>query len=185
MFSFYHRFLLLFFECFYFTNFLYCNCFFFVRYFMFVLLYRECYGFERAFFYSLAFFSSDSFHTFATVPQGLRICVSPFYCQAFFYLTLIPHICQSTASATYFKEPFLLSGVSYLTLLPHICHSTASASDMREHFLFSEVFTLHSFLTFGTTCFYQDSLESRQFSLEGRRSGACVCLNRTVFSKRY
>ena len=119
MFSFYHWFLLLLFECFYFTNFLYCDCFLFVRYFIFVLLYRECYGFERAFFYSQAFFSSDSFHTFATVRQGLQIWVSPFYCQAFFYLTLIPHIYQSTASATYFKEPFLLSDVSY-TPSPHL-----------------------------------------------------------------
>ena len=41
--------LLLFFECFQFTNFLYRDCFF-VRYFIFVLLHRECYEFERAIF---------------------------------------------------------------------------------------------------------------------------------------
>ena len=55
-------------------------------------------------------------------------------------------------------------------------------------------FTLHSFPTFGTTCFYQGFPGSRQFFLEGcraihwcskHRSGPSVCLNHTVFSKRY
>ena len=43
-----------------------------------------------------------------------------------------------------------------------------------ESFFYSKVFfTIHSFRTFGTTCFYQGI------------PGASICLNYTVFSKRY
>ena len=54
-------------------------------------------------------------------------------------------------------------------------------------------FTLHSFLTFDTTCFYQGFPGSRQFFLEGCRVShwgskhpdPSVYLNHTVFSKKY
>ena len=55
-------------------------------------------------------------------------------------------------------------------------------------------FTLRFFPTFGKICFYQGFPGSRQFFLEGcrtshwgsqHRPGPCVCLNHTVFSKRY
>ena len=45
-------------------------------------------------------------------------------------------------SATDLRELFLLSGIFYLTLLPHVCHSTASAMDLRELFLLSGSFYL-------------------------------------------
>ena len=64
-----------------------------------------------------------------------------------------------------------------------------------ESIFYSQVFfSLHSFPTFGTTCFYQDFSASRQFFLEGcrvshwvlkHRPGQFVCLNHTVFSKKY
>ena len=90
---------------------------------------------------------------------------------------------------------FLLSGFFYLKPFPHICHSTASATDLRELFLLSGVFTLHTFPTFGTICFYHGFPGSWQFFLEGcrasshwgskHRTSLSVCLNHTVFSKRY
>ena len=59
-----------------------------------------------------------------------------------FHLTLLPHICHSTASATNLRELLLLSRVFHLTLLHYICHSTASAMDLREPFLLSGMFYL-------------------------------------------
>ena len=73
-------------------------CSFFVRYFAFVLLYRTCYGFKRTFLLS-----------------------------SVFYLTLLPHICHSTASASDFRELFILSGVFHLTLLPYIWYKLLGA----------------------------------------------------------
>ena len=61
-------------------------------------------------------------------------------------------------------------------------------------FYFQTFFTLHPFLTFGTTCFYQGFPGSWQFFIEGCRAfhwgsklspRPSVCLNHTVFSKRY
>ena len=47
-------------------------------------------------------------------------------------------------SATNLGEVFPLSGIFYLTLLPHISHSNASATDLRELSLPSDIFTLQS-----------------------------------------
>ena len=92
------------------------------------------------------------------------------------------------------ESSFLLSGIFCLKLLPHICHSTASATDLKELFLLSSIFYLLSFLTFGTICFYEGFPGSCQYFLEGcsasywgskYRSRLSVCLNHTVFNKRY
>ena len=117
----------------------------------------------------------------------------------FFFLSSTSFLCCFTASATDLREFFLLSGVFYLTHLPHICHSTTSATHLRELSCSQAFFTLHSFPRFGTTdvastCIYQSFLGSQQFFLEGcrasywgskHRPGPSVCLNYTVFSKRY
>ena len=80
-----------------------------------------------------------------------------------------------------------LSGTSFLCC-------TVSATDLRELFLLSGVFTLHTFPTFGTICFYHGFPWSWQFFLEGcrashwgskLRTSLSVCLNHTVFTKRY
>ena len=61
-------------------------------------------------------------------------------------------------------------------------------------FYYSQAFfTLHSFTTFGTTCFYQDFPGSWQFFIEDcsashwvskYRPSPSVCLDQTVFSKK-
>ena len=97
-------------------------------------------------------------------------------------------------STTDLRKLFFLSGVFYLTLLPHIYHSTASATDLRGLFYPLVFLTLHSFPTFCKSCFYQDFPGSRQFFLGGcmashrglkHRPVPSVCLNHTVFSKSY
>ena len=89
-----------------------------------------------------------------------------------------------------FRDSFL-SGTSFL----YCC--TGSDTDLRglvHNFLFSSVFTLHSFPTFRTTCFYQGFRpegSSPEGSSRASRSSSkhkpdpSVYLNHLVFSKRY
>ena len=91
---------------------------------------------------------------------------------------------------SYFQSSSSLSDSRHIhfNLSGPLCYSfTASATDLREPYL-------HSFPTFGTTCFYQGFRGSRQFFLEccrashlgsKHRRGPSGCLNHTVFSRRY
>ena len=87
-------------------------------------------------------------------------------CYDFFYQALF--LCCYTAKAT---------GIFYLTLLPDIWCNVGCSND-----------------TIAPTCFYQDFPGHKQFRFEGskashwgskQRPGPSVCLNHTVFSKRY
>ena len=75
-----------------------------------------------------------------------------------------------------------------------LCCCTASAANLREFFYSHVYFTLHSFPTFDTTCFYQGFPGSQQLFVEGFRAShwgskqvpcPSVCMNHTVFIKRY
>ena len=61
--------------------------------------------------------------------------------------------CYCAVNTTDLRKLFFLSGDFYLTLLPHIYHSTASATDLRGLFYPLVFLTLHSFPTFCINCF--------------------------------
>ena len=120
-------------------------------------------------------------------------CFSPIFFTLTVFLSDTSFSYCCTASATDWRELVLLSGVFYLTLLPHICHSKASATDLRELFYPQEVSTLRSFPILGTTYFYQGFTRSQHFLLQDcrayhwgskQRPGSSACLNYTEFSKR-
>ena len=67
------------------------------------------------------------------------------------------------------------SGVSFFTFFGCFCVAVSRVVRIWESFLYSQAFfTLHSFPTFGTTCFYQGFHESWQFFLEGCRASYLV-----------
>ena len=102
---------------------------------------------------------------------------------------LHPFCTFSAAHRRVIRDTFILTFLGPSgTVLPRVLRIWESV------FYSQTFFTLHSFPTFGTTCFYQGFPGSRQFFLEGcrasywgtkRRPGLSVCLNYTVFSKRY
>ena len=110
------------------------------------------------------------------LPWAIARFLHPFYT---FSLALLRVICST------FILTFLGPSV---TVLPRVLRIWDSI------FYPQALFTLHSFPTFGTTCFYHSFPGSRQFFLEGcrashwgpkHRPGPSVWLNHTVFSKRY
>ena len=97
----------------------------------------------------------------------------------------------------FFISPTLFTMTAFLLLFIRyfvLCCCIASATDLRELFIIlRRFFTLHSFPTFGTTCFYQDFPGSWQFFIEDcstshwgskYRPSPSVCLDQTVFSKK-
>ena len=93
---------------------------------------------------------------FTTVFRVFSLLIAFFHVTNFVaFLSGTSLLCCCTVSATDLRGLFfLLSGFLYLKPFPHICHSTASPTDLRELFLLSGIFTLHTFPTFGTICFY-------------------------------
>ena len=94
-----------------------------------------------------------------------------------FYLPLILLLFFECFHVTNFLyRDFFLSGTSFL------CCCTGTATDLRELFLISGVFYLILLREFSTTC-----LECCRVSHWGskHRPSPSVCLNHTVFSKRY
>ena len=76
----------------------------------------------------------------------------------------------------------------------HISQSTTSTTVWENFFYPETFFNLHSFPTFGTTCFYQGFRGSRHFFHEGcrashwgskHRSSPYLCLNHIMLSKKY
>ena len=139
----------------------------------FLPLFFVCFHCWLHFFMSLTFFAMTAF--LLLFCQVLRFGVA---------VPLVLRIWESFFSVRRF----------YLTLLPHIYHSSASATDLRGLFYSLVFLTLHSFPTFCINCFYQDFPGNRHFFLEGcmashrglkHRAGPSVCLNHTVFSKSY
>ena len=118
--------------------------------------------------------------------------------------------CFSTSSVallwaiTRFLHPFYTFSPAHRRVIRHTLILTFLASSVAvlprvlqiwESVFYSQAFfTLQSFPTFGTTWFYQGFHGSWQFFLEGcrashwgskHRPSPSVCLNHTVFSKRY
>ena len=107
----------------------------------------------------------------------LHFTIDFYYC--FWTFSLLIVLVHVTVSSGVFISPLLLllffkcfhftnflyrdcflSGTSFL------CCCTASATDLRELFSLAVVFTLHSFPTFGTTCFDQGFPEAGSFALK-------------------
>ena len=103
-------------------------------------------------------------------------------------------MCCCTASATDLRDLFLLAGVFCLILLPTFA-KVPQVLWIWENFFYPETFfNLHSFPTFGTTCFYHGFPGSRHFFHEGcrashwgskHRSSPYLCLNHIMLSKKY
>ena len=110
------------------------------------------------------------------------------------FLSGTSFLCCCTASATDLRDLFLLSGVFCLILLPTFA-KVPQVLRIWENFFYPETFfNLHSFPTFGTTCFYHGFPGSRHFFHEGcrashwgskHRPSPYLCLNHILFSKKY
>ena len=125
------------------------------------------------------------FHFFSL----LTFAIFVFWVRSLFSLISFFHITNFLCYKCFFG-PFL-SGTSFcvvMVVVPRVLR-------IWESFFYSQaLFTLHAFPKFGKTCFYQGFSGSWQFFLEGCRvsywsskhkPGPSVCLNHTVFSKKY
>ena len=119
-------------------------------------------------------------HCFSTSSLALPWAIARFLHLFYIFSPAHRRVIRDTFSLTFLD--------SSVTVLPRVLR-------IWENVFSSPVFfTLHSFPNFGTTCVCQGFPGSRQFFLEGcraiywcskHRSGPSVCLNHTVFSKRY
>ena len=133
------------------------SCFF--RYFHFT---------TEFYYWRLHLFISPILGFFITLSSG--VSVSPLFVTTIFWVF----------SFSYSQAFF------YLTLLPHICHSTASATNFREAFCSQVFFALHSFPTFSTTCIYQAGFPTEVWNTDSNHmfnwipQCSAKCLSRQV-----
>ena len=86
-------------------------------------------------FFSCFYFITDFYYCW------LHLFISP---TLGFFITISLGVSISPLIFTDLRKLFLFSCNFYLTLLPHICHRTASATDLRELSCSQAFFTLHS-----------------------------------------
>ena len=137
------------------------------------------------------------------MPQGLSVFHFSYFSGVFiFHLSRVFHF--SPFSGVFvllccecygFERTFLtLRCFLSHTPSPHLTQYHEFYGSERAFFTLSRFFILHSFPTFGTTCFYQGLPRSQRFFLDGfeasqwgskHRPGSSVCLNHAVLSIRY
>ena len=99
--------------------------------------------------------------------------------KSFLYFRKWNFLGSSLKKSCFFFHYFLFRCFHFTNFLYHdcfllgtslLCCCTASTTDLREFFYSEALFTLHSFPTFGTACFYQGFPGTRQFFLQGCRA---------------